>query len=117
MTDTISVMGIKARGRHGVLAFEREIGQPFVVDVEMAVDTARAGDSDDLAFTVDYGTVAMEVVRVVTGPPFQLIEALAARIAERIKAFPGVQQVTVTVHKPFAPVPELFDDVMVRITR
>ena len=41
MSDTISILGIRARGKHGVLAFEQEIGQPFVVDVEMAVDTGR----------------------------------------------------------------------------
>ena len=117
MTDTISVTGITARGRHGVLSFEREVGQPFIVDVEMAVDTSRAGAADDLSLTVDYGTVSIEVVRVITGPPFQLIETLAERIAERIKRFPGVEGVTVTVHKPFAPVPEIFEDVRVRITR
>jgi dihydroneopterin aldolase len=117
MSDTISVLGIRARGRHGVLPFEREIGQPFVVDVEMCVDTSRAAATDDLALTVDYGTVAMEVVRIVTGPPYQLIETLAERIAEQILGISGVDRVTVSVHKPHAPVPELFDDVVVRITR
>ncbi len=48
MTDTIAVMGIRARGHHGVLDFEQKMGQTFVVDVEMAVDTAQAGGSDDL---------------------------------------------------------------------
>lgn len=117
MTDTIAVMGIRARGRHGVLDFEREMGQTFVVDVEMAVDTAQAGRSDDLAHTVDYGSVATQVAAIITGPPFQLIEALAESIAQRVKAFPGVDQVTVTVHKPYAPVTEVFEDVIVRITR
>ena len=117
MTDTIAVMGIRARGRHGVLDFEREMGQTFVVDVEMAVDIAQAGRSDDLAHTVDYGAVATEVAAIITGPPFQLIEALAERIAQRVKDFPGVQEVTITVHKPYAPVTEVFDDVFVRITR
>lgn len=117
MTDTIAVMGIRARGRHGVLDFEREMGQTFVVDVEMAVDIAQAGRSDDLAHTVDYGAVATEVAAIISGPPFQLIEALAESIAQRVKAFPGVDQVTVTVHKPYAPVTEVFEDVIVRITR
>lgn len=117
MTDTVSVKGIRARGRHGVLDFEREIGQTFVVDVDMAVDVAPAAAADDLSLTVDYGAVATEVAAIVTGPPFQLIETLAVRIAERVKAFAGVQQATVTVHKPYAPVMEMFDDVVVRVTR
>lgn len=115
--DTVSVLGIRARGRHGVLDFEQEIGQPFVVDVEMTVDTAPAAAADDLALTVDYGAVSTEVASLITGPPFQLIETLAAHIAERVKQFPRVEQVTVTVHKPFAPVTEIFEDVTVRITR
>lgn len=117
MTDSISVMGIRARGHHGVLAFEQELGQTFVVDVRMEVDTRAAAETDDLTRTVDYGAVATEVVAIVSGPAYQLIETLAARIAERVKEFNGVEQVTVTVHKPYAPVTEIFDDVVVRITR
>lgn len=117
MTDTIAVMGIRARGHHGVLDFEKQTGQTFVIDVEMAVDTSWAGRSDDLADTVDYGAVATEVAAIVSGPPFALIEALAERIAQRVKDFPGVDAVTITVHKPYAPVTEIFEDVIVRITR
>lgn len=117
MSDMVSVKGIRARGHHGVLGFERELGQTFVIDVDMAVDVGPAAAADDLALTVDYGAVASEVAAIVTGPPFDLIETLAVRIAERVKAFDGVQEVTITVHKPYAPVTEVFDDVAVRVTR
>ena len=117
MRDTVSLKGIRARGHHGVLAFEREIGQTFVVDVDMVVDVGPAAEADDLALTVDYGAVATEVAAIVSGRPFQLIETLAVRIAERVKQVPGVAEVTVAVHKPYAPVTEVFDDVVVRVTR
>lgn len=117
MKDTISVRGIRVRGRHGVLDFEQQLGQTFVVDVDMVVDTTLAGETDDLQYTVDYGAVASEVAAIVAGEPFQLIEALAAALAQRVKEFDGVEQVTITVHKPYAPVTEVFDDVIVRITR
>lgn len=117
MTDTVSLKGIRARGYHGVLGFEREVGQTFLVDVTMSVDVQPAALTDDLALTVDYGAVATAVVEVVTGPAFDLIETLAVRIAERVRQFEGVQQVTVAVHKPYAPVTELFDDVVVTVTR
>lgn len=117
MADRISLRGIRARGYHGVLPFEQELGQTFVVDVNMAVDVEPAAAADDLALTVDYGAVATEVAAIVTGPPFQLIETLAVRIAQRVKQFSGVQQVTVSVHKPYAPVTEVFDDVVVQVTR
>lgn len=117
MTDTISILGIRARGHHGVLDFEREYGQQFLVDIEMRVDIAASAASDDLSLTVDYGQVAKDVVAIVTGPPFALIETLAEQIAQAVKRYPGVRQVQVAVHKPDAPVGELFDDVVVRITR
>ncbi len=117
MSDTITVLGIRARGHHGVLPFEQEMGQTFVIDVEMSVDTAPAAAQDDLELTVDYGAVASEVVGIVEGPPLRLIETLAATIADRVKQFAGVEQVTIAVHKPYAPVTEIFEDVIVRITR
>lgn len=117
MTDTVSIIGIRAHGYHGVLDFERANGQDFVVDVEMTVDVLPAAHSDDLTLTVDYGEVTGEVVTLITGPPVSLIETLAEQIAQRVRMFPGVQQVTVAVHKPDAPIPHPFDDVVVRITR
>ena len=117
MKDTISVRGIRVRGRHGVLDFEQQLGQTFVVDVDMVVDTTLAGETDDLQYTVDYGAVASEVAAIVAGEPLQLIEALAAALAQRVKEFDGVEQVTITVHKPYAPVTEIFEDVTVRVTR
>lgn len=117
MSDTVSLRGIRARGHHGVLGFEREVGQTFIVDVEMTVDVQPAAMADDLTLTVDYGAVATAVVEIVTGPAFDLIETLAVTIAERVKAFDGVEHVTISVHKPYAPVTELFDDVVVTVTR
>lgn len=117
MTDTVSLKGIRARGHHGVLGFEKELGQTFIIDVDMAVDVEPAAAADDLSSTVDYGAVATAVVEVVGGPAFDLIETLAVRIAQRVKQFGGVQQVTVSVHKPYAPVTEMFDDVVVTVTR
>lgn len=117
MTDTVSLVGLRAYGYHGVLDFERDQGQQFVVDVQMQVDIRPAAATDDLALTVDYGQVATAVVEIVTGPPVDLIETLAERIAARVLAFHGVLGVTISVHKPHAPVGHEFSDVIVRITR
>lgn len=117
MSDTVTIKGLRARGFHGVLGFEREMGQTFIVDVLMSVDVSPAARSDDLALTVDYGAVATAVAEIISGPPFALIETLAERIAQRVKAFQGVIEVTVSVHKPYAPVTEIFDDVVVTVTR
>lgn len=115
--DLIRLTGVRARGFHGVFAHERRDGQDFVVDVVMSVDLARAGASDDLRHTVHYGEVAADVVAVIEGEPRDLIESLAAEIAEVVLARPLVEAVEVTVHKPQAPVGVPFGDVEVVVRR
>lgn len=115
--DRISLRGLRAHGHHGVYAEERAGGQPFVVDLVLRLDLAPAGRSDDVADTVHYGELAAQVVAVVTGEPVDLIETLAARVADVALTYPLVDSVEVTVHKPEAPVGVLFDDVAVTIER
>ncbi len=117
MTDRIVLQGVSARGFHGVLASEKRDGQTFVVDVVMEVDLAPAGASDDLNDTVNYAEVAGDIVALIEGESLDLIEALAARIADRVLARPLVEAVEVTVHKPQAPVGHPFTDVQVKVTR
>ncbi|MGE3811853.1 MAG: dihydroneopterin aldolase [Candidatus Nanopelagicales bacterium] len=115
--DRIALSGVSARGFHGVFEFERREGQTFVVDVVLGVDTRRAAQTDDLADTVDYGSVGSDVVAAIEGEPLDLIEGLAQRIAEACLARDGVEAVEVTVHKPQAPVGVPFGDVAVTISR
>jgi dihydroneopterin aldolase/2-amino-4-hydroxy-6-hydroxymethyldihydropteridine diphosphokinase len=117
MTDRIVLQGISARGRHGVLDFEKADGQDFVVDVTLEVDLRRAGRSDVLAHTVNYAEVAADVVSLITGPSLDLIETLADQIAVAALRRPLVQAVEVTVHKPQAPVGVPFGDVRVVVER
>lgn len=121
MRDVIEVLGIRATGFHGVFEHEKRDGQEFVVDVSLELDLRPAGESDDLAETVNYGEVAQLVVRRIEGEPFDLIERLATVIAEDVLATESVrlrlETVTVTVHKPSAPVGVPFGDVLVRVRR
>ena len=115
--DRIVLSGLRARGHHGVYAFERENGQDFVVDAVLDLDLRKAAGSDDVADTVHYGELADALVAVVTGPPVNLIETLAARLAEVCLRDPRVRAATVTVHKPSAPIAHEFADVAVTLTR
>ncbi len=115
--DRVTLAGISARGYHGVLAAERAEGQDFVVDLTLSLDTRAAAASDDLAHTVNYAHVADAVVSVLTGDPVNLIETVAERIAAVVLEQPAVFAVTVTVHKPQAPIAVPFGDVDVTITR
>jgi dihydroneopterin aldolase len=116
-TDRISLVGLRVPGRHGVYDFEREQGQDFVVDVVLEIDTRPAATSDDLADTVNYGDLATALADVVGGEPVNLLETLAARLADVCLADERVGAAEVTVHKPQAPIPLTFHDVSVTIRR
>jgi dihydroneopterin aldolase len=118
MTDLIRISGIKAFGYHGVFETERASGQDFYVDIELEVDLTRASVSDDVKDTINYAEVTDIVVKEITTNPVSLIEKLAGRIAERIKVtFAQAARVTVTVHKPQAPVSAQVKDISVTISR
>lgn len=117
MTDRIELSGLRMRGRHGVFDSERRAGQDFVVDVALELDLSLAAASDDLAATVDYGALAQALAQVVGGEPVNLLETLADRLAAVCLGDERVAFVTVTVHKPQAPIPMAFADVAVTIRR
>jgi dihydroneopterin aldolase/2-amino-4-hydroxy-6-hydroxymethyldihydropteridine diphosphokinase len=117
MTDRIHLRGVEAVGYHGVLSDEKRDGQPFVVDVVMELDLSAPGSTDALADTVSYAEVAGEVMARITGPSFDLIERLAEVIAGDVLGHALVDAVTVTVHKPEAPVGHPFSDVAVEVHR
>jgi dihydroneopterin aldolase len=114
--DRILLSGLRVRGHHGVLAHEAELGQVFLVDLELVLDLAPAGRSDDLDKTVDYGSLAGRVAEVVGGRPRKLLEALAEDLAQLVLADGRVRQVRVRVTKPQAPLP-VDGGVAVEITR
>ena len=115
--DEIALTGLRVRGFHGVLPFEREEGQDFLVDALLSVDTRAAALSDTLSDTVDYGDLAARLAAVVGGEPVDLLETLAARLAEECLADERVISVRLTVHKPSAPVGLPFTDVSVTVER
>ncbi|MDZ4046260.1 MAG: dihydroneopterin aldolase [Rhodoglobus sp.] len=109
--------GLTVFGRHGVYAHEREDGQEFSIDLRLRMSLDQAAASDDVADTVHYGELAEKVAAVVGGEPVNLIETLAERIAAVALGDVRVQNVTVTVHKPHAPIPLSFADVAVTVHR
>ncbi|BBX13221.1 MULTISPECIES: dihydroneopterin aldolase [Mycobacteriaceae] len=113
MTDRIELRGLKVRGNHGVFAHERADGQDFIVDITVWMDLSVAAASDALADTYDYGVLAQRAAEIIAGPAHDLIETVAAEIADEVMADARVQAVEVTLHKPHAPIPLTFADVAV----
>ncbi|MEA4944901.1 MAG: dihydroneopterin aldolase [Propionicimonas sp.] len=115
MTDRIQLTGIEVLGRHGVFTEEKFTDQPFVVDLDCVLE--RPAIADDLDTTVDYGELAQRVADVIQERSVDLIETLAERIAAACLAYPVITGVTVTVHKPEAPMQVPVRDVAVSVTR
>ena len=115
--DQIILTGLRATGHHGVLEHERSDGQVFVIDVTVQLPLRDAAEADDLSRTIHYGELAAEIVSAVERDPVDLIETVAERVAETVLARDLAVFVTVTVHKPDAPIDVPFDDVAVQITR
>jgi dihydroneopterin aldolase len=118
VSDQIRVTGIKAFGYHGVLPHEATEGQDFIVDLLVTLDLRAVSLSDDLQETINYADLAQIAHDNIVGARVQLIERLAGRIAEEISsAYSQITSVSVTVHKPHAPVAVDFEDISVTITR
>jgi 7,8-dihydroneopterin aldolase/epimerase/oxygenase len=117
MTDRITLTGLRVRGHHGVFEHERRDGQDFLVDVTVWIDLDAAARTDELADTLDYGALAARVAEIVRGKRRNLIEAVAAEVAEDVMADQRVHAAEVTIHKPNAPIPLTFADVSVTVRR
>jgi dihydroneopterin aldolase len=116
--DKIILKNMAFFGYHGVLDEEKALGQKFYVDLELFLDLKKAGMTDNLEETVSYAEVYQLVKELITETRFNLIEALAENIAAQILLnFEKIQEVTVIIRKPEAPVPGIFDYFSIEIRR
>ncbi|MCB1183407.1 dihydroneopterin aldolase [bacterium] len=115
--DRVSLHGIDVYAHHGVHPAERELGQRFVIDVDLWADCTAAALHDDLAQALDY-TVAHRLVRETAArTSFQLLEALAGEICRALLAGLDVAKVRVGVHKPHPPIPDFLGRASVILER
>jgi dihydroneopterin aldolase len=116
--DRIELRGLRALGRCGVLPEEVTRAQPLEVDLDLSLSLAAAGASDDLADTVDYGAVCQAIDDTVTAGHVQLLEHLAALLAEAVLAVDArIDAVELSVRKLRPPVPQHLASSGVRIRR
>jgi dihydroneopterin aldolase len=116
--DRIEILDLRVLGVHGVLPEERERSQPFSIDLVAWVDMTTAQLSDDLADTVDYGALAALAAEVVGGRSYQLLEALAGRLADALLGTdPRLLTVAVTVRKLRPPLALDVASTGVRVSR
>jgi dihydroneopterin aldolase len=118
MTDTIFVTGLSIHARHGVMDHETEVGQRFVIDLELYTDLSEPSRSDRLSDTVSYADVVATTTAAFKNINYKLLERAAGAVADAILSkFPRIRAVKITVHKPHAPIAAIFDDVGIVLTR
>jgi 7,8-dihydroneopterin aldolase/epimerase/oxygenase len=118
MSDRIFVSGLVIHAHHGVMEHESKVGQRFVLDIELSIDLNDAARSDKLVDTVSYAAIVESASRAFTAQSYRLVEAAAGAVADALLAgFARVICVSVTVHKPHAPIAAIFADVGVTLVR
>ncbi|WAA09465.1 dihydroneopterin aldolase [Fervidibacillus albus] len=116
--DRIYLIGMQFYGYHGVFPEENKLGQSFIVDLTIELDLSKAGKTDDVADTVNYGNLFSTCKTIVEGERYKLLETVAEKIAHTVLSDePMIQACTVKVIKPNAPIPGQFHSAAVEITR
>ena len=115
--DKIILKGIRFHGHHGVPEAERQVGGHYEVDATLGCPLTNPGRTDDLADTIDYAEVVTRIIEIGTQQSFQLIEALAEKIAAVILEQFAVDTVHLTVKKLHPPIEQPIDYFAVEIFR
>ncbi|MFD6438532.1 dihydroneopterin aldolase [Peribacillus sp. NPDC060186] len=116
--DKIFVNKMEFYGYHGVFPEETKLGQRFKVDLTVEADLAKAGKSDELEDSINYGELYEVCKSVVEGKPFKLVEAVAEEIAsELLNKFSSIEKCTVKVYKPDPPIAGHYESVAIEIVR
>lgn len=116
--DQIIIENLEIFGYHGVFEEEAFLGQKFIVNARLYLDTRPAGQTDDLTQSLDYGEVCQFIKKLVETERYMLIEKIAEEIASGLLlTYEPLQKVEITVKKPWAPVRVHLDTVAVRIER
>jgi dihydroneopterin aldolase len=97
--NTIFVQELRIETRIGVYAWEQHLRQPLLVDLELALPSARAFTTDDFADTIDYAAVVKRVQAFAADHPHKLLERFAEALADLLRAEFGSPWVRVRVAK------------------
>ena len=100
--DTIFLKELEVKTTVGIFEWEKRIKQTVLIDIEISTDLSAAAVSDDLKDTIDYKKIAKRIQSFVESHRFNLLEALAQKIADVLIDEFDIRQTTVTVNKPRA---------------
>jgi len=118
MCDFITIDNLEVFANHGVLKEENSLGQKFLVCAKLYFDMDKAASGDDISESVNYAEICSFITRFMRENTFKLIEKVANNIAiEMLARYELLQEVEITVKKPWAPIGLSVDSVMVTVTK
>jgi dihydroneopterin aldolase len=97
--DVLFLKDFKLETIIGLYEWERKAPQPIMIDLEIGLYDHKAGHSDDILDTIDYGKVAQRIREFVCENDFHLVEALGEHIADIVRKEFGAPWVKVTLRK------------------
>ncbi|MBR4982407.1 MAG: 2-amino-4-hydroxy-6-hydroxymethyldihydropteridine diphosphokinase [Lachnospiraceae bacterium] len=116
--ECIKIDNLEVYAYHGVFEEEKQKGQQFYINAVLRTDLKKAGRTDCLTDSTHYGEVCLQIKKTMTEMSYDLIERAAEKMIEDILInFPLIQEVTIELRKPNAPIPMEFDSVSVQLTR
>ena len=104
--DRVELRGLRVMALCGILPEEVARRQPFEIDLDVYLDLARAGATDELEATVDYGGLCAAIEELCRVERYGLLERFATRLCETVLDGSAAEAVTVTVRKLRPPVPQ-----------
>lgn len=116
--DIIQIVDLEVFAYHGVFPEEREKGQFFSINANLFLDTRKAGMSDELKYTIDYGAVCEFMHKFMQENTYNLIETAAEQLAQALLLkFDLLETIMLEIRKPSAPINLEFNSVSVNIER
>ena len=116
--DKITIRNLEIFAKHGVYPEENVLGQKFVISAVLYTSTRKAGMTDELGYSVNYGEVSHFIKKFVEGHTWKLLESVVEHLAEELLvSFPLLHRVDLEIQKPWAPVGLPLETVSVAISR
>ncbi len=115
--DCIRIKNLKVKARHGVYEFERKKDGIFEIDIEMYLRLEKSGQSDKLEHTIDYDNIVSIATKAFAEKDYNLVEAAAESVCEKLLDALNVAKVILRVRKPHAPIKADFDTIEVELIR
>lgn len=116
--DKITIDKLEIFANHGVYPEENVLGQKFIISVVLYTSTRKAGVTDELSFSVNYGEVSHFIRKYMTEHTWKLLECAAEHLAKAILLeYPLVKKLDLEIQKPWAPIALPLNTVSVKITR